>query len=118
MQGNKPEPAEVDFARQHLERYAAYHAHKETMAYAGLALLAAAAGAVLVAKAAAPVLLPTAASATLITVDKVLNAATGGDINHTISHRLAQGALRGDPASIELCALLDEVDPGHCAKSL
>jgi hypothetical protein len=39
----------ADFARVQLERYEHYHAHKESMAYAGLALFAAAAGAILIA---------------------------------------------------------------------
>lgn len=47
--GNDQISRVVDFARVQIERYIAYHAHKESMAYTGLALFAGAAGAILIA---------------------------------------------------------------------
>jgi hypothetical protein len=46
------------------------------------------------------------------------NSLAGGDPHQTISYRAAVAAKAGDEAGILICKILDEVDPGHCARAL
>ena len=46
------------------------------------------------------------------------NSLAGGDPHKTISYRAALAASQGDEAGILICKILDEVDPGHCARAL
>lgn len=48
--------------------------------------------------------------------DQAANASTGGSEDMTISTRAALAELDGRGWARALCWLLDQVDPGHCAR--
>lgn len=50
--------------------------------------------------------------------DQTLNAAIGGSEDETISSRAGKGAKRGIWRYCLLCRVLDQVDPGHCERSI
>nr|WP_294864336.1 hypothetical protein [uncultured Pseudogulbenkiania sp.] len=50
--------------------------------------------------------------------DQTLNAAIGGNEDETISSRAGKGARRGVWRYCLLCRLLDQIDPGHCERSI
>lgn len=53
-----------------------------------------------------------------VAFDQLMNAATGGDMDETISSRAARGDEAGLKRWSALCRLLDWVDPGHCQRAL
>jgi len=50
--------------------------------------------------------------------DQTLNAAMGGSEDETISSRAGKGAKQGVWRYCLLCRLLEQIDPGHCARSI
>lgn len=48
--------------------------------------------------------------------DQAANAAFGGSEDMTISTRAALAEVEGERWARALCWLLDQVDPGHCAR--
>jgi len=53
-----------------------------------------------------------------VAFDQLANAAANGHPDETISSRAARAELQGRRWGCVLCRLLDEIDPGHCAKAL
>ncbi|WP_236309820.1 MULTISPECIES: hypothetical protein [Pseudomonas] len=53
-----------------------------------------------------------------VAFDQLVNAATGGDEDETISSRAAKAARRQRRWGCLLCWLLSLVDPGHCERSI
>jgi len=54
----------------------------------------------------------------LIGFDQLMNAATGGNEDETISSRAAKARQRGRQWGCVLCRLLDSIDKDHCNKSI
>lgn len=52
-----------------------------------------------------------------IAYDRLANAATGGDVDETISSRANRARAEGRRWGCVLCCLLNRVDPDHCARS-
>lgn len=53
-----------------------------------------------------------------VAFDQLVNAATGGDEDETISSRAAKAARRQRRWGCLLCWLLSLIDPGHCERSI
>jgi hypothetical protein len=54
----------------------------------------------------------------LIALDELGATLAGGQPGVTISHYAAVAAQNGEAWGIALCGLLDQIDPGHCARAL
>lgn len=54
----------------------------------------------------------------LLALDEMGNAIGDGDPRQTISYRAAKAAEAGDPVGLFICELLNDIDPGHCARAL
>lgn len=52
-----------------------------------------------------------------VAYDQLANAATGGDVDETISSRAHRARAQGKRWGCWLCRLLDRIDPEHCARS-
>lgn len=50
--------------------------------------------------------------------DQLINAATGGNEDETVSSRAAKAARDGRRWGCVLCRWLDKIDPGHCEKNI
>ena len=53
-----------------------------------------------------------------LSVDMLANVLFGGRAGETVSLRAARAAEKGLPIGCVLCAILDRIDPHHCAKSI
>jgi len=53
-----------------------------------------------------------------ISYDQLINAATGGHEDETISSRAGREQRKGKRWARLLCRLLDALDPGHCERSI
>jgi hypothetical protein len=49
--------------------------------------------------------------------DQLANAATGGDVDETISSRAYRAQVEGRRWGCLLCKMLDIIDKGHCKES-
>jgi hypothetical protein len=53
-----------------------------------------------------------------LSLDMLVNTLTGGRPGETVSLRAARAQEKGKPIGCVLCAILDRIDPHHCAKSI
>lgn len=53
----------------------------------------------------------------LALIDVFINWRTGGEFGETLSERWAKEAAAGDPRAKAICLILDQADPGHCARA-
>jgi hypothetical protein len=54
----------------------------------------------------------------LVSLDQLLNTATWGDPDETVSSRAAKAARKGERWGCVLCRLLHKLDPNHCEKNI
>ncbi len=54
----------------------------------------------------------------LVALDQLLNVVALGNPDETISSRAQKAKERGKRWGCVLCAALDKIDPGHCARAV
>ena len=54
----------------------------------------------------------------IVSLDKLLNKALGGEPDETISSRLGRESLEGSKLAKAVCKILHVFDSGHCGKSV